>query len=176
MSAPRNSATPAANIAMPEGQEIINRVFIGGLARDTSELDLENFFSSFGEVVDVRIVCDRKTGLNKGYGFVTFSSTGARDKLLKRGTVDYKGGRKLRLRKAVKKEAAGQFVQYHNGGTLSTAQNGGVVANQIVLIPLEPSCTYNNHVQQIPQYYVPTHPYSYVQQPATQYYTTAYLF
>ncbi|XP_068689960.1 protein boule-like [Montipora foliosa] len=196
MSAPRNSATPAANIAMPEGQEIINRVFIGGLARDTSELDLENFFSSFGEVVDVRIVCDRKTGLNKGYGFVTFSSTGARDKLLKRGTVDYKGGRKLRLqkavkkegtvdykggrklrlRKAIKKEASGQFVQYHNGGTLSTAQNGGVVANQIVLIPLEPSCTYNNHVQQIPQYYVPTHPYSYVQQPATQYYTTAYLF
>ena len=35
----------------------------------TSELELENFFSSFGEVVDVRIVCDRKTGLNKGWGF-----------------------------------------------------------------------------------------------------------
>lgn len=32
----------------------------------TSELELETFFSAFGEVVDVRIVCDRKTGLNKG--------------------------------------------------------------------------------------------------------------
>lgn len=32
----------------------------------TSELELENFFSTFGEVTDVRIVCDRKTGFNKG--------------------------------------------------------------------------------------------------------------
>lgn len=40
-----------------------------------SELQLENFFSSFGEVVDVRIVCAKKTGLNEGYGFVNFATT-----------------------------------------------------------------------------------------------------
>ena len=36
------------------------------LFSQTSELELENFFSTFGEVTDVRIVCDRKTGFNKG--------------------------------------------------------------------------------------------------------------
>ncbi|XP_015751151.1 PREDICTED: protein boule-like isoform X1 [Acropora digitifera] len=169
MSAIRGST---ATVAVPEGQEIINRVFIGGLARDTSELELENFFSSFGEVVDVRIVCDRKTGLNKGYGFVTFSSMGARDELLKRGTIDYKGGRKLRLRKAVKKEASGQF--YPNGETLPT--QGGVVANQVVLVPAEPTFAYSNHIT-VPQYYLPTPTYSYLQQaPATQYYAPAYYY
>lgn len=164
---------------MPEGQEIINRVFIGGLARDTSELELENFFSNFGEVVDVRIVCDRKTGLNKGYGFVTFSSAGARDELLKKGTIDYKGGRKLRLRKAVKKEASGQFVHVNAGDcTLSPAQNGGVIANQVVLVPvIEPTCTYTNPVQVSPCYVQPAQTYSYIQQPATQYcYTAAYYY
>ncbi|CAH3190198.1 unnamed protein product [Porites evermanni] len=123
------TASVQANI--PDGQEIFNRVFIGGLSRETSELELETFFSSFGEVVDVRIVCDRKTGLNKGYGFVTFATTIARNELLKKGTVDYKNGRKLRLRKAVKKELSSQFLAGE-----SSSQNGAVMAQQIVLVPV----------------------------------------
>ena len=51
-----------------EGQEIFDRVFIEDLSRETIELELETRFWSIGEVVDVRIVCDRKTGLNKGCG------------------------------------------------------------------------------------------------------------
>jgi len=38
----------------------------------------------------VRMVCDRKTGFNKGYGFVTFATTFARNEFLKKGTVDYR--------------------------------------------------------------------------------------
>ena len=37
----------------------------------------------------MRIVCDRKTGFNKGYGFVTFATTFVRIEFLKKGTVDY---------------------------------------------------------------------------------------
>ena len=65
------------------------RVFIRVLGGDTSELEFENFFSAFGEVVDLRIVCDRETGFNKGYGFVTLTTMQAGDDLLKKGTVDY---------------------------------------------------------------------------------------
>ena len=59
--------TLSASVSIPKGQEIINRVFIRVLSGDTSELELEleNFFSAFGEVVDVRIVCNRKSGFNK---------------------------------------------------------------------------------------------------------------
>lgn len=37
----------------------------------------------------MRIVCDRKTGFNKGYGVVTFPTTFARNEFLKKRTVDY---------------------------------------------------------------------------------------
>ncbi|XP_078371706.1 protein boule-like [Oculina patagonica] len=154
-----STTTPAPSI--PDGQEIINRVFIGGLARDTSELELENFFAAYGEVSDVRIVCDRKTGYNKGYGFVTFTTTQARDALLEKGTIDYKGGRKLRLRKAVKKETGGQFFSLNNG-SINTSQNGGI-GGQIVLVPvMEPApAPAPTPIQQ--------NPVCYIQQPNVNY-------
>jgi len=147
-------STFLSQVSIPDGQEIVNRVFIGGLARDTSELELENFFSAFGEVVDVRIVCDRKTGFNKGYGFVTFTTMQARDDLLKKGTVDYKGGRKLRLRKAVKKEMGGQFFVANGSSINSSNAHNGVVGGQIVLVPVvepAPAPYTNNQVCYIQQ-------------------------
>ena len=52
---------------------------------------------------------DNKTGFKEAYSFVTFTTRQARDDLLKKGTVDYKGGREPRLRKVVKKKMGGQF-------------------------------------------------------------------
>lgn len=54
----------------------------------------------------MRIVCDRKTGFNKGYGFVTFATTFARNAFLKKGTVDYIKMEEAEVHKAVKKEAS----------------------------------------------------------------------
>lgn len=64
--------------------------------------------------MDVRIVCGKKTGLNKGYGFVNFATTIAHNELLKKGMLDSKKGRKLKFRTAVKKEASKQFLVGEN--------------------------------------------------------------
>lgn len=102
------------------------------------------------------------------YGFVTFNTTKARDDLIEKGTIDYKGGRKLRLRKAVKKETGGQFFSTGSGN-----QTGTQPHQQLVLVPLEPNvnmnmpplincnAVYNHPIQQpinyvAPQYTVPT--------------------
>lgn len=85
-----------------------NRVFLGGLDRKFTELQLESFFSELGQVVDVRIVCDRKTGLSKGYGFVTFEDTGVCNKLINEGSIEYMG-KILRVRTAVRRKGQGQF-------------------------------------------------------------------
>ncbi|OVA07030.1 RNA recognition motif domain [Macleaya cordata] len=50
------------------------RCFVGGLAWATDDQSLEKAFSSFGEVVESKIINDRETGRSRGFGFVTFSN------------------------------------------------------------------------------------------------------
>jgi len=50
-----------------------NRIFVGGLNNGTTEHELRNFFSVYGDVKVVKIVKD-KGGALKGFGFITFSS------------------------------------------------------------------------------------------------------
>lgn len=52
---------------------IPNRIFVGGLTNGTSEQELRNFFSIYGDVKVVKIVKD-KVGALKGFGFITFNS------------------------------------------------------------------------------------------------------
>ncbi|XP_058080568.1 glycine-rich RNA-binding protein GRP1A-like [Magnolia sinica] len=50
------------------------RCFVGGLAWATDDRSLERAFSSFGEVIESKIISDRETGRSRGFGFVTFSN------------------------------------------------------------------------------------------------------
>jgi hypothetical protein len=51
-----------------------SKLFIGGLAWGTDEGAIRDAFSSFGEVTEVKIICDRDTGRSRGFGFVSFKS------------------------------------------------------------------------------------------------------
>ncbi|KAG8004520.1 Gamma-crystallin B [Nibea albiflora] len=55
------------------GAVIPNRIFVGGIDYRVNESDLRHVFSQHGTVKEVKIVTDR-TGLSKGYGFVTFET------------------------------------------------------------------------------------------------------
>ncbi|MBD0418407.1 RNA-binding protein, partial [Streptomyces sp. TRM S81-3] len=48
--------------------------FVGGLAWATDDRSLEAAFSTFGEILESKIINDRETGRSRGFGFVTFSS------------------------------------------------------------------------------------------------------
>ena len=50
------------------------RCFVGGLAWATDDRALETAFSSYGEILDSKIINDRETGRSRGFGFVTFAS------------------------------------------------------------------------------------------------------
>ena len=53
---------------------------------------------------------DNKTGFKEAYSFVTFTTRQARDDLLKKGTVDYKGGREPHLERWLKRRFLGSFL------------------------------------------------------------------
>ncbi|KAL4182871.1 hypothetical protein AMTRI_Chr11g152370 [Amborella trichopoda] len=50
------------------------RCFVGGLAWTTDDRTLGKAFSSYGDVIESKIINDRETGRSRGFGFVTFSN------------------------------------------------------------------------------------------------------
>ncbi|XP_062166365.1 glycine-rich RNA-binding protein RZ1C-like [Alnus glutinosa] len=56
-----------------------NRIFVGGLAWETTEKHLEAAFSVYGKVLQALVVVDRDTGRPRGFGFVTFVDHRAMD-------------------------------------------------------------------------------------------------
>ncbi|KAH7542500.1 glycine-rich RNA-binding protein 2, mitochondrial [Ziziphus jujuba] len=73
------------------------KLFVGGLSYDTNEAILKNAFGLHGEIiegrveiikivnisVEVKVICDHKSGKSKGYGFVHFTSESAASTALK---------------------------------------------------------------------------------------------
>jgi RNA recognition motif-containing protein len=51
-----------------------NKLFIGGLPFETTEEDIKEYFSRFGDIVYVQIIVDRETGRPRGFGFVSFEN------------------------------------------------------------------------------------------------------
>ncbi|KAL3724547.1 hypothetical protein ACJRO7_029684 [Eucalyptus globulus] len=51
-----------------------SKLFVGGLSYGTDDHSLKDAFSSFGEVVEARVITDRDSGRSRGFGFVSFSS------------------------------------------------------------------------------------------------------
>ncbi|KAK1419966.1 hypothetical protein QVD17_29431 [Tagetes erecta] len=49
------------------------KMFVGGLGPDVNDTSLREAFSVHGEVTEAKVVTDRKTGMSRGFGFVTFT-------------------------------------------------------------------------------------------------------
>jgi RNA recognition motif-containing protein len=50
------------------------KLYVGNLAFNTTEQDLEEQFSQFGQVSSASIVTDRDSGRSRGFAFVEFDS------------------------------------------------------------------------------------------------------
>jgi cold-inducible RNA-binding protein len=50
------------------------KLYCGNLSYNTSDSDLDQLFSTFGQVQSAQVIMDRDTGRSKGFGFVEMSS------------------------------------------------------------------------------------------------------
>jgi len=55
-------------------QEDRTKLFVGNLPYSTTQDELSEIFSEFGEIVEVKLITDRMTGRSRGIGFVKFAS------------------------------------------------------------------------------------------------------
>ncbi|MGQ3887664.1 RNA recognition motif domain-containing protein [Legionella sp. CNM-1927-20] len=51
-----------------------NKIYVGNLPFDTTEVSLENGFGKYGKIEELLLIKDRFTGQSKGFGFITFST------------------------------------------------------------------------------------------------------
>lgn len=49
-------------------------IYIAGLSHDTNDVDLTNLFTEYGEVSSAKVICDRETGMSRGFAFVEMTS------------------------------------------------------------------------------------------------------
>ena len=58
------------------------RLYVGNLARSTTQDQLNTLFTQAGPVTSVEIVKDRDTGESKGFGFITMNGQADADKAI----------------------------------------------------------------------------------------------
>ncbi|WP_263079304.1 RNA-binding protein [Endozoicomonas sp. Mp262] len=79
-------------------------LYVGNLAYSADEHDLENAFSGYGSVDDIKLMRDRETGRSRGFAFVTFATGSEASAALDMNGKDI-AGRPLRVNLAREKPA-----------------------------------------------------------------------
>jgi len=72
-------------------------LYVGNLPWSASEDELKNHFSEYGEVKDVRIITEGRSGRSKGFGFVEMASDDAGRAAIEALNGKEFGGRELRV-------------------------------------------------------------------------------
>ncbi|MDQ7833756.1 MAG: RNA-binding protein [Humidesulfovibrio sp.] len=79
-------------------------IYVGNIAFSTSEDDIRNLFSQFGEVNSVKFISDRETGRFRGFGFVEMDDNSAREAVQALNGKEL-GGRALKVNEAQERES-----------------------------------------------------------------------
>ncbi|XP_040091422.1 deleted in azoospermia-like [Oryx dammah] len=102
-----SSAATSQGYVLPEGKIMPNTVFVGGIDVRMDETEIRSFFARYGSVKEVKIITDR-TGVSKGYGFVSFYNDVDVQKIVE-SQINFHG-KKLKLGPAIRKQ---NLCAYH---------------------------------------------------------------
>jgi RNA recognition motif-containing protein len=102
-----------------------NRLYVGNLAFQTTELELQDTFAAHGSVVDCKVVTDRETGRSRGFGFVTMGSDAEAQAAINELNGAVLDGRPLRVNEAEERSARPSFGGGGGGGGGRGPRGGG---------------------------------------------------
>ncbi|NXE95303.1 DAZL protein, partial [Menura novaehollandiae] len=95
------STTVSQGYVLPEGKIMPNTVFVGGIDIRMNEAEIRSVFEQYGTVKEVKVITDR-TGVSKGYGFVSFLDNVDVQKIVE-SQINFHG-KKLKLGPAIRKQ------------------------------------------------------------------------
>ncbi|KAK1292565.1 Heterogeneous nuclear ribonucleoprotein 1 [Acorus calamus] len=79
------------------------KIFVGGLASTVTESDFKKYFEQFGMITDVVVMYDHNTQRPRGFGFITYDSEEAVEKVLLNSFHEL-NGKMVEVKRAVPKE------------------------------------------------------------------------
>ena len=86
--------------------EMVN-IYVGNLPYNTTDGELHDLFSQFGEIAKATIITDRETGRSRGFGFVEMPDDENGHKAIEELNGADFGGRALTVNEARPRERAG---------------------------------------------------------------------
>ncbi|OII75932.1 RNA recognition family protein [Cryptosporidium andersoni] len=76
------------------------KIFVGNLPTTCSQDILRRYFEQFGQISDCVMMCDKKSGVGRGFGFVTFTSTSIVDDIIRAYDEHYIDGQWVEVKRA----------------------------------------------------------------------------
>ena len=73
------------------------KIYVGNLAKSTSEDELKTLFTQAGPVVQAEVIKDRDSGQSKGFAFITMSDQGQADAAIAKFNGYSLGGNELKV-------------------------------------------------------------------------------
>ncbi|XVF28544.1 hypothetical protein REPUB_Repub15cG0038900 [Reevesia pubescens] len=92
------------------------KIFVGGLPPTLTEDGFRQYFEAYGHVTDVVIMYDQNTQRPRGFGFISFDTEDAVDRVLHKNYHDL-NGKQVEVKRALPKDA--------NPGGVSRTMSGG---------------------------------------------------
>jgi RNA-binding protein Musashi len=106
---------PKRAIARDE-QDKVGKIFVGGIDPMVNEQDFNDFFSQFGSIIDAQLMIDKDTGRSRGFGFITYDSPEAVERVCVNKYLSLKG-KAMEVKRA---EPRGQHLLHQPYGGSNT--------------------------------------------------------
>ncbi len=102
-----------------------NKLFVGGLAWETTDAGLKTLFTQVGTVVSATVIMDKFSGRSKGFGFVEMANDEDAAKAIEMFNGKDFEGRNLTVNEARPMEARPPRRDFNRGGGGSGDFGGG---------------------------------------------------
>ena len=101
------------------------RLYVGNLAFQVTNADLEQLFSQFGSVQSAQVASDRETGRSRGFGFVEMGTDAEAQEAIRALNDQDHNGRRLTVNEARPREPRQGGGGGYGGGGGGRGYGGG---------------------------------------------------
>lgn len=99
------------------------KIFVGGLASTVTENDFRKYFEQFGAITDVVVMYDHGTQRPRGFGFITFDTEDAVDRVLQK-TFHELNEKMVEVKRAIPKDLSASPVRNMSVGLGASPHRG----------------------------------------------------